>query len=959
MMPIQEALDRRGRAVRGSTGLLEREVALDAIDAVLDELRTGTGGALLIEGHAGMGKTRLHEAALDRARERELQVLRAAGAELEQSLAFGVAAQLLVALLDDLPAGERPALLKSAPASVRALIGGSNGHERFAGDLGLAHGLFSLIATLGETQPALIAIDDLHWCDGASLEVLAYLLHRLDELPVAIVMTRRHGLGQAFADVLDRIATHPSVAIQTLSPLGGDAVHQLARQALGPRADADVVDACRRATAGNPFYLRELLTTLADDPRAGSEELTSRALALAPDAVSRAVRIRVGRLGESAARLASAVSVLGDDVPLRHAAALSGLRIGQAVAAADALAAVEVLLAREPLRFVHPLVRRAIEQDVPAGERASRHLEAARLLYAEGAGAEKVAAHLLLGRPQGDPWVVEQLRSAAREARARGSTLSSISYLKRALEEPPLGELRAEVLGELGEAEAEVGMPDGPEHLAAAAAESPDPLRRAELALARGHAFYAQGRHEQAAEAYNAGLQELPRDPDTQEELELYDELQTGYVATASLVAALQAGAVERSEQLLKRSVSGPRTHGQRLLLAQAAVQAAFAGRPANEITDLAERAWDGGRLLERETAEGVGWSLATAAFTLSGELERCVELVDTVLEDARRRSSPLAFATASYVRGLPQLWQGQVSGALADLEQTRQARRYGWRQFSRAAAAHYVLCRIETGELELAEEGLTEAGPLRPPQDLEGAFRFWALAELRLAQGRAREAYETALDVGQMVERTMTYVGFCPWRVTAAQAASTIGEDDRATELAREQLEIAERTDVLHARIAALRLIGLCEREKAPIESLKAAVELGSKGPPRLETIRALVDLGAALRRGNHRAEARAPLRQAADLAQRGGAIALHERAVTELAATGARPRRQAPLSGPASLTPSERRIAELAASGHSNREIARTLFVTPKTVEYHLRNAYRKLEIEGRHELGRALAA
>jgi DNA-binding CsgD family transcriptional regulator len=120
---------------------------------------------------------------------------------------------------------------------------------------------------------------------------------------------------------------------------------------------------------------------------------------------------------------------------------------------------------------------------------------------------------------------------------------------------------------------------------------------------------------------------------------------------------------------------------------------------------------------------------------------------------------------------------------------------------------------------------------------------------------------------------------------------------------------------------------------------------------------VRALVELGAALRRANERTASRPSLRQAADLAKRGGALALYQRARTELSASGARPRREALLSGPDSLTPSERRIAELAAAGHSNRDIAGILFVTLKTVEYHLRNVYRKLDISARGELPRAL--
>ncbi len=184
------------------------------------------------------------------------------------------------------------------------------------------------------------------------------------------------------------------------------------------------------------------------------------------------------------------------------------------------------------------------------------------------------------------------------------------------------------------------------------------------------------------------------------------------------------------------------------------------------------------------------------------------------------------------------------------------------------------------------------------------------------------------------------------------------LGERDRALEIARESVARTERTDVLHLRIRAGRVLGLCEQGTRSLRSLRAAVRLGSDAPTRLETMRALVDLGAALRRENRRSEARDPLERAADMARRGGAVALSERARIELAASGARPRRDALLSGPASLTPSERRIAELAANGQSNREIAQALFVTPKTVEYHLRNAYRKLDIQTRGELAGVLA-
>ena len=242
---------------------------------------------------------------------------------------------------------------------------------------------------------------------------------------------------------------------------------------------------------------------------------------------------------------------------------------------------------------------------------------------------------------------------------------------------------------------------------------------------------------------------------------------------------------------------------------------------------------------------------------------------------------------------------------------------------------------------------------------NLEDAMRLYSLASVRLAQGKAKEALEAALGSGAVVESTVEFYGYCPWRTTAAEAALVLGDRRLAEQLARDAVRRAERLGVLHQIIRTHCVLGLCQGPREGLASLKAAVSAAEGAPPRLETIRALVELGAALRRANQRVAAREPLQRAADMAWAGGATTLHERARTELAATGARPRRVMLLSGPDSLTPSERRIAELAAVGHSNREIAQTLFVTPKTVEYHLRNTYRKLDIEGRDSLSEVLVA
>ena len=237
--------------------------------------------------------------------------------------------------------------------------------------------------------------------------------------------------------------------------------------------------------------------------------------------------------------------------------------------------------------------------------------------------------------------------------------------------------------------------------------------------------------------------------------------------------------------------------------------------------------------------------------------------------------------------------------------------------------------------------------------------LRLYSLAELRLAQAQPQEALDAALTVGEIGERTVRFLGYCPWRSTAAQAALVLGDRDRALELVREALARAERTDVLHLRIRARRVLGLCRGRQ------------GRPAPPAHARC-----AWACTRRRAWRRSARwsisAPRSGARTSAARrasgssGGPTwppaAARWRSTSAPGSSwppparvpGARPCS----SGPASLTPSERRIAELAATGQTNREIAQALFVTPKTVEYHLRNTYRKLDIQTRQELAGALS-
>jgi DNA-binding CsgD family transcriptional regulator len=223
--------------------------------------------------------------------------------------------------------------------------------------------------------------------------------------------------------------------------------------------------------------------------------------------------------------------------------------------------------------------------------------------------------------------------------------------------------------------------------------------------------------------------------------------------------------------------------------------------------------------------------------------------------------------------------------------------------------------------------------------------------AQLRLAQLRPEEALDDATKAGGLLEEDVS-PGALAWRSTAALAHLALGDAEGARGLATEELMQARRFETTRVVIRDLRVLGLAERGEPAIILLREAVKTGERYPPRLEYLHALVDLGGALRRTNHRMAAREPLRKALELSHRGGATALEQRAREQLTATGARPRREM-LSGLASLTPSERRVGELAARGLTTRQIAESLFVTPKTVEFHLRHIYRKLDVSSRAQL------
>ena len=942
-------------AVARSSGVLERDAELTGIEAVVARARAGHGSLVVLEGRAGIGKSALVAAARGPAEAAGLRVLRARGGELERDFAFGIVRQLLEPALAEAPAGARGELLQGpAGEAVRllALPGAVTvpGAPAAVPDASFTvlHGLYWLCANLAASSPLLITVDDGHWADLPSLRFLAFLLPRLDELPLALlVATRAPARWQAAAPLLDVLLGDPAARVLRPAPLSEAAVAHLVADGLGRAPAPAFAAACHRATGGLPFLVRELVAALREDRVAPTTAAAEHVETFGGRAVSRAILLRLGRLPEPATRLAQAVAVL-ETAELAPAAELADLDVDAAGEAADRLVEAGILRSRRPLAFVHPIVRVGILEEVPAAARTRAHRRAAEVLAARGAGEERVAEHLLATEPRGDPWAVEHLARAARAAASVGAPEPAASYLRRALAEPPAAEARAALLLELGVAEVTAGQAEGESHLREALETAGDDGVRLGAGLVLAHAL---GRAEQigpAVEVIDRAAAMLADADGPARRL-----LEPMALGAGMLDAATAPGLAPRLDAM-RRAAEDPAAP--REVLGVAALVAVHANEPAETCASLARRALAAGPRMVPGPTDPPWFAQATIALVWADAGEEAAVALDAGVLESRRTADPGLFAASHAQRAWLRLRWGDLRGAEADARLVLDAAGLAAPAlYRKLAAAILVEVLVEQGETARAEGRLDGAGVL--PRTHTSAVLRLARGRLRLAQGRPADALEDMLAAGDVALATGSLCpGFLPWRSAAASAHLALGDRDAALALSREEVALARAYGAARTLGVALRAAGVAEGDEAGEALLDESIDRLDRAGVPLERARAQVDLGGLLRRGNRRVEGRALLREALEVAQHGGAVVLAERAETEIRATGARPRR-AVLSGVEALTASERRVAEIAADGLTNREIAQALFVTMRTVEGHLTSAYGKLEVRSRAELPAAL--
>ena len=924
--------------------ILDRDADLAVASATISAAAEGHGALVLVEGPAGIGKTTLLRAVCAQARDRGIRVLTARGLALEQGFSYGIVRQLLEPVRAAAGDGEWDTLLDGAARLARRVFdttdaGTGLGAVEDGDPHATVHGLYWLAANLAAREPLVVAIDDAHWADAPSLRWLSHLAARIDGLPITLLLGSRSGPDQP--EIIGELRGYPGCVRLELRPLSAAATAALVRERFGDQVGPELGRAAHASTGGNPFLLDALFNAV--DTRGCPDPDEATILSLGPQPVAESVLRRIGQSGPGLA-LTKALAVLGRPAPLRYVAALAGTELPRAARLADTLRAASVLGPGALLEFEHPIVRTAIYESIPPSERAMIHARAAKLLEDDGADAELVALHLLRSEPAADPHTALVLRAAAASAIGRGAQDTAAGYLRRALAEPPALAARAAILLDLGMAlaadrdQAAVGV------LREAVTQASDagPPGRATAALLSAGVLGIWGHHDSASEIALAGLAAVDLDSRVE------DQLEAELFANSCLSAATAEAAWDRARPRLALGT------GQEVVLdwrIYDALSVTFAADPGSEALARFAPVQAAGIGGVRE--DSLAAIIAMLVLIWNDELATARAICDVVLTDSRARGSMNMIAKACCLRSMILCRLGCLQDAAADGKigldfelKTSPPVTVAW------AATVTVEALTRLGRFAEAEEAVAAAVARRPPGGWLYSVMFrQATGALRVACQRYSEGLDDLLAATEGWSALGVHSPAAAyWRVPAITAYTALGRQDEAARLAEEGIAVARAVGNAGA-------LGVCLRIGAPFTAdpaatLAEAITALESAGARYEHALALADLGAHLRRIGRRGEAQDPLRRALEYAERAGAEPLRDYARAKLLAAGARPRRTA-LTGPDALTTAERQVAELAAEGLSNRQIAQHLFITQATVETHLRHTFHKLGISSRLDL------
>ena len=917
--------------------LYERSGETASIDAAVARLGEGRGSSLLLEGRAGRGKSTLVEYAVQRARERGAKALVARARHLTSAAPFEVLRRLLGPAVEE--AGGVDTLEGAARFAIPLFTPGADLSH------GVDYGCQWLIAWLAEREPLLLAVDDAHWADGASLRVLLDVQAEISFQRVALLIASRPVENPEIQRLLAALAAHLDSEVLTPDLLSRTAVADLVAERLGQPADDAFVDECVKVSRGNAFYVRELLRPFESASRPDLRGFVENGTL----SLQRTVSWRLGELGPDATALAQAAAVLGDGCSLHQVAELARLDEAVAVHEAARLEVASVLAHGDPIEFLHPLLRAAVEAELPDVVSGELHARAARILWYTGEDPGSVAEHLVASPGSGDGAVSTYLCEQGQAALKAGSAAVAKRLLRRALDEPVPPEHRDGILLWLGRAEhMALDLDAAREHLETAF-ESDD---RAVALAAAGDLFDVlddAGRYEQLGDFHERALALCPFG-DTRDEVIVRAALLLNVVMSVDVgIGDLPAelSEVDPSSLPLDRDVD-------RHLMVWAAVyqRSRHGGTTERLMTDLRRAVSSLPASADDFTSWDVRAAIGAAIFLEDDGLDQAEPVLDRLAPAAARLAGvrPQLQAELNHRRIGHAISRGAFEDATAQIEAAEEfTTRHrvigfeGLHRFSRGRIA------LEQGDYALAatllkdrigEDLVSPALGALLSGDADRAVSMLGELELSVEPGDPLHQIEVELQP----------------HLLASHAHALLGHRERAAAEARRELEIRRRYGSVSRLAEALRRAATFVPVREGVQLLEEAMLLVESSPARPIQARVLASYGAALRAVDRVPEARDVLSRAVDLASEMGMERVLQRAQQELLLAGSRPRR-ARLTGPTSLTQSQREVAALALQGLTNREIAERLFVTIKTVETHLMAVYRKLGISSREELGSAL--
>lgn len=912
--------------------MLGRTQEQNELLAVLEAARDGRSAALVVHGEAGIGKsTLLADAA---AAAEDFRIVRARGYESESDIPFAGLLDLLTPLLE---------LLDRIPeAQARALRGAMAieepaPHDKFA----VPAAVLSVLGAAAEDQPVLAIVDDAHWLDEASREALLFTARRIEAEGIVLLIGVRDGEGLR-AEELEL----PLLHVGGLDNEAARALLERKRDGIAP----NVATALLQTAGGNPLALVEIPSLLSDEQLSGREALP--APLPAGSSVEGAFQRQVDALPEQTRRALTVVSAMQiGDVDVLHAALD---RLGIDRAALDAAAASDVIRVGEArIEVRHPLLRSTIYHAASAPERRAAHEALADTV----ADPRRRAWHLAIAAVAPDEEVAAALEAAGVDARTRGGSAAAASAFERAAELSIDDEARAH---RQLEAARDLAVSGGFERALAliddAVTRTKDPLVQADLRRARGHVELRRGAPRIAFELLDAEARRI-QDTDPARAAETLIEASVAHMMTGDMDAledaaaracALAGGGVHPALEVLSTLIIG---------------QCELAlGRTAegNRLIDAVLPVIIGGDLLQG-LPEVIGM---TGHASIWVEQWDRAELVLDRLVEATRDASALGLliyplAARSHLAFRRGRWQAALADAGESVELARQTGQIGLLSHSLSA-----LAEVESGlgRTEDAQQHAREAVELTRAlgSDAIRVYALHALALDGLIHGRVEQVIELLDEVQLVAERVkMHEPALVQWAPNHVEALARAGETERALAALAAFAQLAENTERTWALAAVERCRGILARPAEFAGHFERALELHEDDGQPFERARTHLAYAERLRRVRQRAEARPHLTAALEIFDRLGAKPWSARAAAEMTATGGPtgPRAEQ-TAGADELTPSELKIALLVAQGMTNREVAASLFLSPKTVEHHLSHIYRKLDVRSRTQLARLFA-